>query len=1046
MVDTHGPSEPTAASVETFVAVPEDLGASHLVESTSPDNLQHTKAGDEDEVDRRHYAPFALQSGAQIGRYVVLNQVGAGAMGVVYAAYDPELDRKLALKLMRPRSGSSEKQSAGRTRLLREAQALAKLRHPNVVAVHDVGTYEGRVYIAMEFVEGETLGAWIGRRKPSLHEILRVFQDAGRGLAAAHRADLIHRDFKPDNVLIAKDGSVRVLDFGLARATGEQANTQRLEAIEASGGSEDGLSGSLSSSLGSSNALSADLTRTGGIMGTPAYMSPEQHLGLEATAASDQFSFAVALYEALYGERPFGGNTVAAVAFAVTQGKVRDAPSTADVPFWLRRIVLGALHSEPKDRYPSMDALLDALGRDPSRTVKRVLGLAIVLGLVGALAWKSGAQQVAPVDPCAGATSAIEGVWGPAKAKALQAHFADSDLAFAELRAKKVSEDLDAWRDAWASSAIQNCRETRVEASQSESLFDRRVMCLSRALGKTQALVDRLSSASDAAIERAAEAVTDLPSLEPCSDKERLMAVGKVLEGEAKVEADALAKHFDEVEAMIGTGDYKEAQEHLRKTDERAESVDDPMTVLRHAEIDAKLQNFAEADDEAIGSLKRAYLAADRGGDDWSRASLAIKLMETYGQGLARAEPAAEWEAMAEAAIERIGSPARAQAALTSARGTVLTRQAKYDEAIEVLTKSVALSREVGLDELRLVSTRQRLAVALRAKGRVDEAEAIQRELLEGLIAEVGPKHPRTAVIYGSLGNSLFSRAKYAEAAEHYERALKIIEESYSKESPRYYDRLNNYAAALMSMGKAEEAEQIHRSILRYNTERFGAEDIRLAPSFENIGNTLTGQGRFEEAKASYERALAIKIARLGEDHPSVATSKMNLGTTLFQMGDYVGAEKLHKETLEVWMERLGPEHVDLGLVYTNLGDVHEATGRYRSAAKYQADAIRLFAKAWGEDNVDIAWPTTGLGLARLGMGDVNGAIEAFERARQLRESPDAALPEGERARMDFGYARALDKAGREADAIEVAQACLADAKAGDEKLAKKIEAWLAER
>ena len=1032
--------------METFVAGPSALGGSHLLESTSADNLLHTKAGEEQAADHRYEAPFALRSGAQIGRYVVLNQVGAGAMGVVYAAYDPELDRKLALKLMRPRSGNPEKESAGRARLLREAQALAKLRHPNVVAVHDVGTYEGRVYIAMEFVEGETLGAWVRRAKPSREEILRVFRDAGRGLAAAHRADLIHRDFKPDNVIIAKDASVRVLDFGLARATGEQSHSERLEALEASGGNEDGIAGPLSSSLGTSNALSADLTRTGGVMGTPAYMSPEQHLGLEASAASDQFSFAVALYEALYGERPFGGNTVAAVAFAVTQGKVRDAAPSADVPYWLRRVLLVALHPEPKERHPSMDALLVALGRDPGRTLKRTAGVVALLGVVGLLAWKSGTQQVAPVDPCAGAASPVHALWGPAKRQALEAHFAASDLAFAGVSAKKVADEFDAWSQAWAASAEQNCRETRVEASQSESLFDQRAMCLSRALGKTQALVERLSAANDAAIERAAEAVTDLPSLETCSDKERLMAVGRVLQGPAKVEADALAKHFDEVEAMIGTGDYKEALAHLRKTDERVEALGDALTIVRHADIDAKLQGFDEADDKAVEALKRGYLAADRGGDDWSRANLAIRLMEGYGHGLAKAEPAAEWDAMADAAVERIGSPPRARAGLAAARGTVLTRQAKYDEAIEVLTKSIALSREAGLDELRVVPTRQRLAVALRAKGRTDEAETIQRELLELLIAEVGPQHPRTAVIYGSLGNSLFARAKYAEAAEQYERALSIIEASYSDESPRYYDRLNNYAAALMSMGKAEEAERIHRRILRYNTERFGAQDLRLAPSFENIGNTLTAQGRYEEAKASYERSLAIKVASLGEDHPSVATSKMNLGVAFFQMGDYAGAERLHNETLKVWKERLGPEHVDLGLAYTNLGDVHEATGRHRSAAKYQADAIRLFAKAWGEDNVDIGWPTTGLGLARLGMGDVEGALEAFERARKLRESPDAALPEGERARMDFGYARALAEAGRRDEALVVARACLDDAKAGDEKLAAKIEAWLAGR
>jgi serine/threonine protein kinase len=278
------------------------------------------------------------EKGTVIGRYVVLARLGAGAMGVVLAAYDPELDRKVALKLLRPRGGDA---GAARARLQREAQALAKLNHSNVVAVHDVGVHAGHVFVAMEFVDGQTLGAWTQSAPRSWRDVVGVFEAAGRGLAAAHASGLVHRDFKPDNVMIGKDGRVRVMDFGLARAT--------------EGAVEPARAGDLPADK--SDILATPLTQTGAMMGTPAYMAPEQFGGLEVTTRSDQFGFCVALFEALYGERPFGGETLGALAFNATEGNVRDVGRTRDVPMWLRRVVLRGLSPRPEDRFPDMPRL-----------------------------------------------------------------------------------------------------------------------------------------------------------------------------------------------------------------------------------------------------------------------------------------------------------------------------------------------------------------------------------------------------------------------------------------------------------------------------------------------------------------------------------------------------------------------------------------------------------------------------------------------------------------------------------------------------------------
>ncbi|HYO70315.1 MAG TPA: serine/threonine-protein kinase [Archangium sp.] len=215
-----------------------------------------------------------LPRGALVGRYMVLEKLGAGGMGVVYAAYDPELDRKLALKLLHPGSDPVEK-SGGQARLMREAQAMARLAHPNVISLFDVGVWSGRVFIAMELVEGPSLRDWLKQASHSWREVVEVFIAAGRGLAAAHAAGLVHRDFKPDNVLLGREGRVRVLDFGLARPASATEESLAMPA-------------ELPLSERGSSPLDTPLTRVGLVIGTPAYMAPELYSGGVFDARSDQ--------------------------------------------------------------------------------------------------------------------------------------------------------------------------------------------------------------------------------------------------------------------------------------------------------------------------------------------------------------------------------------------------------------------------------------------------------------------------------------------------------------------------------------------------------------------------------------------------------------------------------------------------------------------------------------------------------------------------------------------------------------------------------------
>ncbi|HFE45750.1 MAG TPA: hypothetical protein ENJ18_09725, partial [Nannocystis exedens] len=310
------------------------------------------------------------QAPVKIGRYTVVRPIGAGGMGMVYAAYDDELNRKIAVKLLR--SGSSEHD---RARLFREAQAMAKLSHPNVLTVHEVGTFEDQVYVAMEFVRGQNLRDWLRETARPWRTIIDRFVLAGRGLAAAHAVGLVHRDFKPANVLVGDDGQIMVSDFGLVRSAGD-------------GSSELSQHPQISPLQ---MPLSTSLTMTGMIMGTPAYMSPEQHLGRATDARSDQFSFCVALYEALYGVLPFAGETLVELAQTVTSGQVRDPPRDSKVPIWVWRLLLRGLATAPAERWPTIDELLDKLSRDPERAARRrrnaALIITLVLSVIAGLIW-----------------------------------------------------------------------------------------------------------------------------------------------------------------------------------------------------------------------------------------------------------------------------------------------------------------------------------------------------------------------------------------------------------------------------------------------------------------------------------------------------------------------------------------------------------------------------------------------------------------------------------------------------------------------------------
>ena len=427
--------------------------------------------------------------GMRVDRYLLGARLGAGAMGVVFAAYDPELDRQVAVKVLRNDARDERIRTALTARLLREAQAMAQLAHPNVVAVHDVGWFGDRIFIAMELVHGQTLTAWLAADDRPLREVLAVFVAAGKGLAAAHAAGLVHRDFKPDNVLVGHDGRVRVSDFGLAHRAAEPA--ERVAILD---GEERGR------------------RSTAALAGTPFYMAPEQLVGERVDARSDQFSFCVAICAALTGAHPFSPGRRSA-----------GPPRRHGLPAWLWRAVQPGLATARDQRYPSMDVLLARLapGLRPARWVWPVTAAVALAVIAATTAGVSEAERsVGPT--CEGAARLLADAWDPARARAIDAAFRASGRADAAESFAATSLLLDQYAHAWIALRTEACERRNVHGDPGDTVLKLRVACLDARRSELRALTTALVTADAARVDGAVTTVQALGPLATCADDDAL--------------------------------------------------------------------------------------------------------------------------------------------------------------------------------------------------------------------------------------------------------------------------------------------------------------------------------------------------------------------------------------------------------------------------------------------------------------------------------------------------------------------------------------------
>ena len=609
-------------------------------------------------------ANLTIDRGTPIGRYMVIDRIGSGTMGLVIAAFDPTLDRKVAIKLVRPDPSG---ESVGRQRLVREAQAMAKLSHPNVVTVFEVGTFAEHVFLAMEYVSGGSLAQWLAT-KPARRDIVAAFVAAGHGLAAAHRAGIVHRDFKPANVLIDGDRRVRVADFGLATAPGADSIRPRDSAPI---------------------ATDIAMTQTGTVLGTPAYMAPEQHRGEAADARADQFAFCVALYEALYGELPFTGDTYAAYREQVLAGSVREARRGVDVPARLRRALLRGLAATADARYPDMDALLADLARDPATQRRRVIvGGAIVLAAAALLAVNLAGH--AKDDPCANASQAVAAVWNDQARTGIQHAFAATGAPMQAETFTRVATGFDGYFGDLSRGRRDACEATAVRHEQSAELLDRRIQCLDTRLAEASGLVSVLTDHADrVVVGRATDAVLALTPIADCSDRAALLRSAALPPAMLRPLVDTLRHRIASIAALVDAGMWSTASSQLTELMPQVDGVDYvPLRARAHhlaAEIDLNVGKF----EASAAELHRAIELASAAHDDDIAAQTWVGLYALLGGKLHKLDLAGEVEVGARAAVARVGDDPYLRAQLATARGVVAMGRGDAAAAVTLFEAAV---------------------------------------------------------------------------------------------------------------------------------------------------------------------------------------------------------------------------------------------------------------------------------------------------------------------------------------------------------------------
>ena len=906
-----------------------------------------------------------LGPGATLGRYRLTRMIGAGAMGVVYAAHDPALDRAVAVKLMRAATAGDARALA--ERMVRESRLLARVSDPAVIAIHDVGEVDGQVYLAMELIEGTTLAGWSRARPRTVDEVVAVLVRAGAGLVAAHAAGVIHRDFKPENVLVAPSDAARptrvaVTDFGVARA--------------AAGAEARGAGG---------RGGDVELTATGVAIGTPAYMAPEQLDGGEVDARVDVFAFGVTLWEAIYGARPFVATTVRGLRAAIARGATpAGSSSRGRVPRSVRA-ALARMIAEDRDARPStMAAALAALGPPSARPGRAlVLGAAVLGAGVVAGAVLIARPSSVPPDACTAGARTAAAAWTPERAAVLRSQLLTDptsasiiDRALATVRAR--------------ASGLEAAYGERCRAAPTAPVL----ACLDARQVELAAVVDELTArpglAPDAA-EAFAFTIADAASCHAAG-----VSTFEPRWPRDPAQRRAVADVRIAAVAAEGLRDDARFDEARRAVDALATSV----AAAGWAPLEAE-HLYLRGGIEIIGGvaatgrelMQQAAATAERVHADYIAASAWAQLVQSATWDQRDPARGLEYARYADAASARLGRPAAVEAHLRYSRGTTRIAAADHAGGEADLRAALPLAERAAPELVPAII--QGLGLALEERGEYADAIDAYRRALAALVAAGGAGRPEEALFRARLAICLNHVGDTDAAIDEGRRATALADRILDERHPDRAIAHVHLAEVLHARGDDDAALiEIHlaQDLLRAAT----------GPRSDLYGNALGTEAAIvtardpQRAATLAEQACELQAFNVGDDAPTVAACWSDAAVALLAAGRVRDAERRLTTALPMLERALGPDHALVANTYISLGDARLQRGDEAAAARAFEEGRARMSRSTIDDGY-LASAEYGLALAIAGREPT--------RARELMTQAAA------RWRGDPGWQAQLDDA-----------------------------------